>query len=248
MVCGRHRRGFTLFEAALALGLGLALVALMLTFYDHILGIRTSIMDEVDFLKMKRLVMEDLTDQLRAAVPLEGGVGGGENAIQITTARLPGPAAWAEPTITEEPLPAESDLAEVVYRLRIVEDEYGDLVVVGVERVLRKVLRARLIEETAQAEVVLLSDRIKFLYFRYWDGAAWLPNWGGGDAPLAVEINLGVEPLPEDTDPEEYPYEVYRRVVYVPAGTQAQQGTVVRGLEGGGTEGGGMGGPGRFGR
>lgn len=241
----RHRRkaGFTLFEAALALGLGLALIGLMLVFYRQILTIRTSIMDEMDFVKSKRLIMEGLTDALRSAVPQQGGLSGDEQRVRITTARLPGSAVWTETTVTEAPLPPEADLGRIIYRLRHAEDEYGAPYIVGLERVRRKVLRAEVTEEGVAPNAVLLSERIKFLHFRYWDGTAWLPNWGGGDVPTAVEVNLGVKPLPEDTDPEDYPWETHRRVVYVPAGTRAEEGTVVRGLEESGP-----GGRGGFGR
>jgi hypothetical protein len=232
-----------LFEAALALGLGLALIGLMLAFYRQILTVRTSIMDEMDLVKSKRLIMEGLTDALRSAVPQQGGLSGDEHRVRITTARVPGPAVWTETTVTEAPLPPEADLGRIIYRLRLADDEYGQPYIAGLERVRRRVLRAEVIEEGVGENAVLLSERIKFLYLRYWDGAAWLPNWGGGDVPAAVEINLGVKPLPEDTDPEDYPWETQRRVVYVPAGTRAQGGTVGRGLDAGGP-----GGRGGFGR
>ena len=36
--------------------------------------------------------------------------------------------------------------------------------------------------------------------------------------PPGVEISLGFEPLPAETTPDLYPGEVFRRVIFLPAG------------------------------
>jgi len=65
----------------------------------------------------------------------------------------------------------------------------------------------------------LLTEHLRFLKFRYWDGAAWQDLWNDLDLPVAVEVSLGGLPMPraetlEEMD-EEYPYELFRRVIYL---------------------------------
>lgn len=45
----------------------------------------------------------------------------------------------------------------------------------------------------------------------------WQETWTGPGLPQAVEVSLGTEPLPPDTAPEDYPHEVFRRVIYLPS-------------------------------
>lgn len=45
----------------------------------------------------------------------------------------------------------------------------------------------------------------------------WQETWAGPGLPQAVEVSLGTEPLPPDTAPEDYPYELFRRVIYLPS-------------------------------
>jgi hypothetical protein len=60
-----------------------------------------------------------------------------------------------------------------------------------------------------------LTERIQFLAFRYWNGKEWVESWSGMELPGGVEIILGHEPMPKDSG-EVYPYELMRRVVYLP--------------------------------
>jgi len=227
--------GFTLLEAALALSLSLALVAAMLAFYRQIVQVRTAVTSEVAFIRMERSVMGQMTAELRGAVTLGSGLSGGEDQVRMAVPTLPGPAVWAERNITEEPLPAEDDLMRVGYRLRVEEDESGNSVIVGLERTEQKLLEAKVVVEGVQVRATLIAPEIKFLYLQYWDGTGWVPDWGDSNLPLAVEIVLGTEPLPENTEPDEYPFETFNRVVYLPAASRpAEQGTVIRGLGEGG--------------
>ena len=115
------------------------------------------------------------------------------------------------------------------YRIRYSEDEMGELVAVGLERTCQKVLSQRT-EEQEQIPSALLTDHVRFLHLRYWSEGDWVESWDGGDLPLAVEIVLGAEALPADLAPEEYPYETFRRVVYVPGSEHGISGGVVQGL------------------
>ena len=61
-----------------------------------------------------------------------------------------------------------------------------------------------------------LTRAIRFVHFRYFDGSLWRDAWDGADLPLGVEVTFGAEPQPAEE--EEYPGELYQRVIYLPAG------------------------------
>ena len=228
----------TLLEVVLAVSLAIAVMFGVMQFHDQIVAIREGVIREAELVGAERRIMDHVTDELRSAMvyPFLGvGMEGQAEQMQFVTACLPGPSAWAVRNVLDEPVPPEQDLQLVGYRLRIIEDEVtGEWIVEGLERTCQKVLSAPVVadDEEAQAQqvtTVLLTPHIKFLYVRYWDGAGWQPSWGGGDLPAAVEITLGTEPLEEEMAPEDYPYPVFRRVVYVPGSTLAFSGPIVRG-------------------
>ena len=233
----RPLRGFTLLEVVLAVTLTLGLMAAMLTFYKQAADVRAIVKHEADTVGAERTVMALMTADLRAALicnqaglGLDGGLGG----MRLATTTLPGAVVWAVQRTTEGPAaPAERDVQIVGYRLRITEDEQGQPVIEGIERTYQKTLTARTAEEGKEILATLLATQFKFLRLRYWDasGGVWNQGWGGGDLPAAVEIVLGIQPLPEGVEPLQYPYETFRRVVYVPAGAKAPGGSaIVRGL------------------
>jgi len=229
----RERAGFTLLEVVLAVGLALALMAAMLTFYQQATQVRATLSEEADKTGAERAIMNLVTGELRTAlISREIGMGleGDLGQMRLLSTCLPGAGAWVVTTTTETPPPAERDIQIVGYRLRIVEDDQGQPVIEGIERTCQKSVTATVAEEGKEIQLLLLSRYFKFLRFRYWDGNAWLESWGGGDLPGAVEVVLGEPPLPEGVEPLEYPYPIFRRVVYVPAGVKATGGTIIRGL------------------
>ena len=62
------------------------------------------------------------------------------------------------------------------------------------------------------------ADIVRFVRFRYWDGGAWQAGWTNVTPPPGVEIVLSTERLAEDAEPDAYPAEASRRVVFVPGG------------------------------
>jgi hypothetical protein len=73
-------------------------------------------------------------------------------------------------------------------------------------------------------------EQLQYLRFRYYDGANWLDSWSAPGLPIGVEVSLGVEPLPSEVSPDDYPFELYRRVIYLPgaAASLAQAGPDVK--------------------
>lgn len=231
-------RGFTLLEVVLAITLALVVMAAMLTFLRQSAQIREAVLAEARLIGGERLVMDRVTDELRASLLnsfIGLGLEGGLDQVRFATTALPGPSAWvvARATDTQRAAP-ERDVQIVGYRLRYAEDEMGQPYVAGLERTCQKNPTAQVSEEGQEIEVVLLSEEIRFLRLRYWDGSTWVESWGGGDLPGAVELVLGEYPLLEGEDPLTYPYPTFRRVVFVPAGVKSTGGTIIRGLEGAG--------------
>ncbi|MBS3821831.1 MAG: hypothetical protein KGY81_08735, partial [Phycisphaerae bacterium] len=85
----------------------------------------------------------------------------------------------------------------------------------------------------AAVDVRFVTDHVKLLRFRFFDGVAWSESWAKCDLPTAVEIVIGAEPIGEEASLAEYAAQTMRRVIYVPGGLAAQ-GAVVRGLGEGG--------------
>ncbi len=226
------RQGFTLLEVILAISLTLALMAGVIGMYVYATRIRRMLSDDARRVAVQRRVMEQLTGELRSAIVhpfTRTGLSGGAQQVRLVTASLPSPAVWIESDATEPAATGEQDMQLVGYRLAEEEDETGDWVVRGLERTVQKTLAAPTAEEGEEIRVHLLSADVKFLALRYYRDGEWLDSWGGGDLPLAVEIRLGAQPLPEDLAPADYPYETFRRVVYLP-GSRGRQGAGVRGL------------------
>ncbi len=196
--------------------------------------------------------------------PLLEGMSGTAYELSFATCVLPGRSAWAVTGPTEEPPLPEFDLHRVTYRLRYEENAAGEWTEAGLERLCEKVaLGRRSAEEETGIEgeqveppSALLSSRIRMIYFLYHDGVEWIDVWpppaaeegqGGEeedaeaqqrrtaiDLPLAVEINLGTEPMPEGMTIEEYRvlYPTFRRRVFVPGGARALSGAIMRGMGG----------------
>ena len=169
--------------------------------------------------------------------------------IQFVTAAVPGSLTLAGTVSANSPdssagaqrLP-EYDLQIISYRLRVATDENGKVItddqgnpiIDGLERTCQKVLPPAAIDASSIPSTLMAAD-IKYMNIRYWDsslasagGDAWVTTWNKPDLPLAVEITLGVQPLPPNiTDPTLYPYETFRRVIYLPGGIKAMSGTIV---------------------
>ena len=73
-----------------------------------------------------------------------------------------------------------------------------------------------LVDDITENAGTLIAGPIKFIRFRYYDGGAWVDAWSDVTLPVAVEIILGVTPLPDKVLPEDYADPVFRRTVYIP--------------------------------
>ena len=76
--------------------------------------------------------------------------------------------------------------------------------------------------EEVELEATALSHRIKYLRLEYRVGEEWSESWRAGGLPPAVRITLGTRPLPEGTEPDDYPYETIWREVALAGASQSQ--------------------------
>ncbi len=239
--------GFTLIETVLAVAMSTALLTALFILQDRARSIRATVMDYTDQAREHRLIMDQMSADLRGAVPFpffDAGLTTNAEQVQLVTTAVPGPGVWlrADSDPRASDVPPEHDLRIVGYQLRSVENEQGQMEVVGLERTSQRIVLAETAERGKEIQAQLLSRRYKFLRLAYTDGTmgtdgiSWQSQWDQQSPPVAVEIVLGVEPLPEGTAAEEYPYETFRRVVFIPAGVRVQEGGGRGGDGGEGTE------------
>jgi len=218
------RRGMTLLELLLAIGLMVIMTGLMFSFYAVTLRTRehgTRIMVDT---QLCRTVALKIADEIRSANGfLQGlgpGIGGNSRIIRLQTVVLPDREQFLTRDIQDEPLPARSDIRQVAWYLAYDPDQthvYADgnegPLPLGLVRREIKTLNQVIIDETRkeQVDVDLYSREIKYLRFRYFDGAQWLDGWDlgagpeggiGNSLPQAVEVTVGyqaIQPPDEDT-------------------------------------------------
>ena len=227
-----NRRGFTLIEVLLATGLMVVVMAGWFALADNVRRVREVLDSEPQLVRVQTQIMDMITEELRfvmaddSATRPEFALLGGSDRIRYFTVALPSLAAWVDPDATTEFIPPELDRRRVRYQLEIDPDTEE---VLGIERILLKNIyspnRNILYPDPDSVEVATrLTEQIKFLRFRYHIGVltdGWGNGWTQPELPLAVEITLGTEPLPEDMEVDEYltTYETRTRVVYLPGST-----------------------------
>lgn len=225
-----HPAGFTLFEVIVALALIIGLMGAVLVFYRQVTNVRNQVFDHTQATSAMRLVMDRITDELASAAAMDAGLFTGQaDQIEFATTALP--------DLETPNRGPQSDSIIVGYRLRIGSDGQGQIVVDGLERSVRSAADATLPISSASTQPAsdtttdaatspitsgsLFSPIVRYLSFRYWNGSTWQSNWASSPLPLAVEITLGEEPLPEGSTPETYPYDVRRRVVMLRSAASA---------------------------
>lgn len=225
---GSRPFGFTLLETLLALGIALALLVVVLYFYQQTTSFRSQLLKEMDRVTAVSKVMNLMTTELRSALRHEKhkvGLRGGRDFIQILSVGIPHTAAWNAGV--DDPLqPPATDLRQVGYFMGGFHEE--EIWVPGLVRWEEPLLDVRESEGEAEEEAPVenppyslfdaspVMAEIQHVRFRYWDGVGWWEHWDFIDLPYAVEISMATRPQPEDTPPQEPPETLYQRVVYIP--------------------------------
>jgi len=228
----RIRAAFTLVEVLLAVGIIAGLLMVVLYFYQQAAELRTELLVDAERSSSARLLMDRLTTELRAArshtfyeVPLVGDA----TYLQFITTDLPSQTAWTGERLGRITKP-ESDLKLVSYGAEVSLEETN---VVGLARSEEALVELRtaaaseatlpLNASTNKTNRILITEAFKYVRFRYYDGYKWLESWSDTFLPRGVEVTLGSEPMPADVEVEEYPNEVFRRVIALPASDADEQ-------------------------
>jgi type II secretory pathway pseudopilin PulG len=235
----RNRNAFTLVEVILAILIISAIMGVLLYFYQRAAEVRQTAIEETEFISVGRLLMEQLTTELRTARVVDDqvmGLDGTSNSITFICTTIPAVSRWLVNTNESLQLNPSTDLKRVHYSLL---GGTNSLQARGIERVERLLAAAPLLETNLISDTETtfndlsptndlsttnnlsfagrpLTDKVQFLQFRYWDGQDWYESWTGLDLPAGVEISVGRQPIPNDAEAEGYPYEIFRRVIFLP--------------------------------
>lgn len=235
-------RGFTLIEVVLAIVIAVGLLTGVLMFYRQASVVREEVLRKADALSAVRLVMDRISTELRTTPPDGGGtpvVSGDSRSLRMLHTAVPSRTPWRGGNLGRV-TSAEADWVEVSYRCSsdtnrpgLFRQERTHTAAAAVSTNLPTEIeqQARAGTNTLGAPVgIPISEAIGHLRFRYWDGSRWSDAWERPQPPVAVEVSLGIEPDEEDgfvpeasdsTDPSPYPFEVFRRVIALPAGAAA---------------------------
>lgn len=229
----RVRAAFTLVEVLLAVGIIAGLLVVVLYFYQQAAELRTELLVAAERSSAARLLMDRLTAELRTArahtfyeVPMVGD----SSYLQFITTDLPSPTAWTGERLGRITRP-ESDLKLVSYGTEVSREDTNVIGLARAEEPLVELRTAPASEAvlpdidatTNKANTILITDAFRYIRFRYYDGYNWLESWSDTFLPKGVEVTLGSEPMPPEVELEEYPYEVFRRVIYLPGSDADEQ-------------------------
>ncbi|MCH7779938.1 MAG: prepilin-type N-terminal cleavage/methylation domain-containing protein [Acidobacteria bacterium] len=208
-------RGFTLLEMVLALSLMTLVLTTTMLFFSSTLRTRNAGEKLAQRTQLERVLLRQMAREISQARVIntyekigaqEKGFGGKLKGIEMLTYVLPRPERFAKRDLRDIEVPAEFDLRRVIYyliRADKLEDEDGNPRVFGLARHEFK-LRNRQVSiegEEYEERVELIAPEIKYLSFRFFDGASWTSRWEGSDQdslPQTVRVTIGRNPLPDD--------------------------------------------------
>ena len=232
------RRAFTLVEVVLAIMIISGIMTVLLYFYQRAAHVREAALQEAEFLSTTRMFLEQLSSELRTARMVEDqfiALEGTSNSVSFVCTSVAQMARWITSTNETIALPPATDLKRVTYTLlggtnlaaprgldRREEMLLGNAFTSGTNATeFIEVAETNLTEATDASSTNLvvrrlpLTDRIKHLQFRYWHGTNWFESWTGLDLPSGIELIVGADPMPLESN-EGYPFEYFRRVIYLP--------------------------------
>jgi type II secretory pathway pseudopilin PulG len=240
-----RRAAFTLVEVVLAILIISGIMTVLLYFYHRSVQVRQAALEETEFLSTSRMLLEQISTELRTARAVEDqfiAMEGTSNTISFVCTSIPQMSRWIVSTNETVALPPATDLKRVTYRLLSETNLFARN---GIDRAEELLLGGAFTAGTNATEFVspadtnltaeadtnllttnqlartptLLTERLHFLNFRYWAGTNWIDSWSGMDLPSGVEVTVGRDPMPPEASAEGYPFEFFRRVIYLPNST-----------------------------
>jgi prepilin-type N-terminal cleavage/methylation domain-containing protein len=218
-----RRGGFTLLEVVLALSIVSVVSGMMYWFFWDAMTTTEQESSKARDVQLVRVVLDRLIQEIRQAsgfVPAYGpGLIGYQHEISVNTVVLPDKRLMYPRSIKDEQRVGQFDVEEVHYYIGWDEDhpdENGDPIPLGLVRRVRKTLLQEVVlqtdkqadtgnqEETVAVKEELYAPEIKFIEFKYFDGATWWKDWEitqGNGLPQIVRITVGFKPvMPRDEE------------------------------------------------
>ncbi|NLX12237.1 MAG: type II secretion system protein [Phycisphaerales bacterium] len=197
-----HRRGaFSLLEVILALTLIIIMMSGVFGFFQTVLRSREEGSRATLDAMRARALLVSMVEEIRSVAPIVPGDGygfrGKKDSITIVRLKLPENYSMQELSLRETPPPAQMDVERISYSL-LWDDEYKDEEGVkwchGLWRSLQRTFDPNpqfVLEDVQvagestedqgfQTEVVtgdLVAPEIKYVRFKYFDGAEWRDRW-----------------------------------------------------------------------
>jgi hypothetical protein len=219
----------TLIELVLAMTLVVLVAAMMFGFYDVSLKTREQGRIAVNDGFLAQRVAHQIAEEVRACngflSSMGPGVSGTDRFISIQYVQFPGKHLFYRRDITEELPPAECDIRQVQYYLGYDrEEDYepfeypdgteGPKPLGLVRREIKTPFQTAFFDNDPKSVALdLISEELKYVRFRYFDGVDWTDQWdigetagGGNSLPQAVEITVGyraLKPPEEEEDGDE---------------------------------------------
>jgi type II secretory pathway pseudopilin PulG len=213
---------FTLVEVILAITIAAGLLVIAISYYQRAADLRNQLLEESERLATMRLLMDRISLDLRTAfAEPRQGFSGSADSMKFAHLGSPTPGNLAE-----------GAMKLVTYSV-VTNSEGTNSTIVGFNRVEAPLVEMRAAATTNREPLSFnggmdplaiatnnmvdpLTRVIHLVQFRYFDGNEWLDSWNGVDLPMGVEVTLGAEP--PSPDEQEYSGEVFKRIIYVPAG------------------------------
>lgn len=215
------RRAFSLLEVILAITLMIFLLGVLFRFYHSSMINRQRGMASIKEAHIARLLLRQITDELRSAAGFTPGYGpgviGDRYELAMQTLAVPDKELFRRRSIRERQLPGQHDVKQVRYFIawdEDITDENGIPYALGLVRQELKTLRQAVVvvpkdigeheveagqqdEDAEQSfRLQLYAPEIKYLEFRYFDGAEWHRDWHvaeGNALPQMIRVTLGFE-------------------------------------------------------
>ena len=228
---GNRRSGFTLLEVILSVSLTVALSASVLGFYFLTLRSRAAVTEQSETLFAQQRIISLIAEDVKSAIDvgLAFSFEGGPDKVSFIRARVPSPSVFyqvssirgeSEDQLAGGAFELQADYELVTYYLEPVdEDDEEDLP----GPLIRSGIKALRPGSAMTPDDVALSEHVRFFHVEYFAGEEWAESWTGRGIPKAIRITLGSEPLPEGTDPIDYPYATVWREVAIPTANAASR-------------------------
>jgi type II secretory pathway component PulJ len=221
-----------LIEVILAVAIASALLVVAISYYQRSADLRNQLLEESERLTTMRLVMDRIGLDLRTAfAEPRQGFSGTSDSMKFAHLGSPTPGNLADGAIKLVTYSAATNAPGLIGA--DTNSTGTNAVVFGLNRVETPLVEMRIAGPTnsdalsfngamdpmaslTNNVVEPLTRSIRLVHFRYFDGSDWLDSWDGVDLPLGVEVTFGDQPAAADE--EEYAGELFKRVIYIPAG------------------------------